>query len=378
MKTILAETLYALTKVGKTKVWEVEVKSVNKGKTIIEIRSQNGIDAKPVIRQEEITEGKNLGRANETTPEEQALAEALSRIDAKIKQGYSKKKPAKNATHNVNALGFLQPMLAHSYDKVKDVKFPCYMQPKFDGHRAMVTLDSNGKPIMFSRRGGVITSMTHITPKIKGLKPGEYIDGELYIHGMALQDIASLIKKYRPGESERVSFHGFDMICPGTYKKRYSRLNEIVTKSNLEKFLLALTYEVDSYDLAMENTIAFIELGYEGSILRLPDSEYEPGVRSRNLLKIKVADDSEYTIRDVIPGKEVTINGTKYTPGIFICQTAGKKPFEAMAYGTYPEKSAILKNKKKYIGKLLTVKHFGYTKDGIPWHPVAMRMRCDI
>jgi DNA ligase-1 len=380
VKSLMKETLYALTKTGKVKVWSVEVKKVDKDTAIVEMTSQNGIDAKEVVRQDKITEGKNIGRANETNPATQALLEAQSRINEKLQQGYTSKIPKANATHNLNALGFLQPMLAHPIDKVKDIKFPCHIQPKLDGHRALVTKDSNGNLVMFSRKGIKIDTMGHILKEIKGLKKGDYLDGELYVHGKKLQDIASLIKKYRPRESEKVKYHVYDMITPGEFGDRYDELKKVlsVSKFKRESITIVSTGYMYSMEAALVFADACIDEGYEGAILRPGGSEYEPGVRSRNLIKIKKFDDSEHLIIDVQPGATVDIQGTTYTPAIFVCQTPTGKTFEVMSHGTYPEKCKILKAKNKYTNKYITIKHSGYTKDGIPWHPVALRLREDI
>lgn len=380
VKSLMKETLYALTKTGKVKVWSVEVKKVDKDTAIVEMTSQNGIDAKAVVRQDKITEGKNIGRANETTPATQALLEAQSRINEKLQQGYTDKIPKANTTHNLNALGFLQPMLAHPIDKVKDIKFPCHIQPKLDGHRALVTKNSNGDLVMFSRKGIKIDTMSHILKEIKGLKEGEYLDGELYIHDKKLQDIASLIKKYRPGESEKVEYNVYDMITPGEFGDRYARLIKVLGTNTVKakSVKLVATGYMYSMDAALTFADACIEEGFEGAILRTGGAEYEPGVRSRNLIKIKKFDDSEHLIIDVQPGATVDIQGTTYTPAVFLCQTPGGKTFEVMSHGTYPEKCKILKAKNKYKNKYITIKHSGYTKDGIPWHPVSLRLREDI
>jgi DNA ligase-1 len=77
-------------------------------------------------------EGKNIGRANETTPEEQAEIEAQAKYTKKLKEGYFKSK--EEATNNVVIL----PMLAKVFSKEeKKVVYPCFAQPKLDGMRGL-------------------------------------------------------------------------------------------------------------------------------------------------------------------------------------------------------------------------------------------------
>ena len=69
-------TLYNTT-IGTTreKQWSVEVLEVDADHYIV--RSQHGIrDGKLVTHDTDVTEGKNIGRSNETTPRQQALLEA--------------------------------------------------------------------------------------------------------------------------------------------------------------------------------------------------------------------------------------------------------------------------------------------------------------
>lgn len=378
MESHYKKTLYALTKNGNTKSWDIEVRGQTKRATITVI-SRAGEGYKPIVRNEEIIVGKNIGRSNETTPLEQAISEAESRYNEKLREGYTEKKPKKGATSNTNSLGFKPPMLAHPIDKVKEITFPAFLQAKLDGHRALVTTDNKtGKLVMYSRKSTVIDTMDHLLKDIYGLLPGECLDGELYIHGKKLQDLASLIKKYRPGESDKIQYWVYDIISPGFYSQRLKRLKEIVTNApKTQRVNFLPTISVKSLDETQIKTEALIKGGYEGAILRLDGSEYEVGVRSRNLLKIKRFDDTEYKVLDIIPGKATTVNGVDRSPGILICGSVGDT-FEVYAPGTIEEKEEILKNKKKYIGKEITIKHSGFTNANKPWHPVALRFRDDI
>ena len=100
-------------------------------------------------------EGKNIGRSNETTPEEQAELEADAKIVKKLKEGYYITK-----VKAMNEIVIL-PMLAKVFGKEeKKVTYPCYAQPKLDGMRG---LGNCLKGTLTSRSGNVIDTLDHIT-----------------------------------------------------------------------------------------------------------------------------------------------------------------------------------------------------------------------
>ena len=377
----LGQKLYAPTKTGNVKTWKAEVFYVPddpQSVATITITTQTKLDGKEVLRHDEITKGKNIGKSNETTPAQQAESEAMSRYRKKLDQGYKTEIPTDTTKANDNAMGFPKPMLAHPIDKVKKVEFPGHFQPKLDGHRAIVT-KKDGAMVMYSRQGKPITTMGHILSHLEDkVREGMFIDGELYLHGEALQNIGSLIKKYRDGESEKVVYHVYDLMVDEPYTQRWSKLRMIVGIANFTPARLVPTMIANTMEEAQVFTDDAIKQGYEGGILRTPDEGYLAGFRSRQLLKIKKFDDSEHVIVDVIEGKDRLCNDVQLKVACFICETPEGQTFEVLAMGDMHEKDRVWRQREKYIGKTLTVKHSGYTKDKKPWHPVALRLREDI
>lgn len=376
---MIGKTLYAPTKTGNVKTWKCQVDYINAG-AIITIRTRTKLDGKEIVRQEMITEGKNIGKSNETTPHVQAKSEAKSRYNKKIDQGYKFEIPTDTTKANHNALGYPKPMLAYPIDKVKVVEFPAYFQPKLDGHRALVT-KQNGEMVIYSRQGKPITTMGHILEHLEDkVNEGVILDGELYLHGEALQNIGSLIKKYRPGISEQIVYHIYDIMMDESYAQRLEKLRIILGNADCEGTPIrrVSTIIVRSMKEAQDHAEGAIGQGYEGGILRTPDTGYLAGFRSRTLLKIKKFDDSEYVILDVVEGKDRLVNDVSLKVACFVCETSEGKRFEVTACGDMYEKDRTWHNRKDFIGKFLTVKHSGYTNAGIPFHPVALRLREDI
>ena len=381
MNSLKPPRIYALSKKGTVKWWEYEVEVIPElSQTTLIIRHATALDAKPIEQRRGVV-GKHIGKANFTTPYEQAHLEGESARNAKLAKGYTEEMPDPEARYNDNELGLPPPMFAYPIDKgISKMIFPAYIQPKLDGHRALLA-KHNDKLIMYSRGGKEITTMDHIK-KAVGPMSKYILDGELYIHGKRLQDLGSLIKKYREGESEQVEYHIYDAIPIDQeeeegFEERITWLRSVYDKAH-GPIKRVMTAKVNSMEEALTTKAAYIQMGYEGAMLRRPDCAYEPGVRSYQLLKMKQADDTEYRVLDITPGTTRSINGVSRDIGILHCNAGGESDFTVTAPGTHEEKEEILKNKDKYIGQLVTIQHFGLTADNKPWHPVALRFREDI
>jgi ATP-dependent DNA ligase len=95
----------------------------------------------------------------------------------------------------------------------------------------------------------------------------------------------------------------------------------------------------------------YISKGFEGLMIRKPDSVYELNFRSSNLLKEKKFDDTEFKVVDV----EVA-NGTENKAVIFVCETEDGDRFTVRPRGSIAKRRWQLENKDLYIGKMLTVR----------------------
>ena len=102
---------------------------------------------------------KNVGNANETTGEAQALLELESKVNKERDKGYFD--TIEEVEGNVVAL----PMLAHPYDKRKKyITYPAIVQPKLDGVRAMVQLNVKTGAVRdpISRKGKSFARMDNL------------------------------------------------------------------------------------------------------------------------------------------------------------------------------------------------------------------------
>ena len=364
------QELYINHSSGQTGSWKIEVLENTDGTARIITTACKVLGGKPVVTTEIVREGKNIGRANETSPLEQALSEAKAKAQKKMDKGYTHNIP-EEGQKAVNSLGLTKPMLAQEFKAVTE--WPVYVQPKLDGNRCKAKLQ-DGRVIMWSR-GGKEINLPHIAKALEDiLMQGITLDGELYLHGQPLQTITSWIKKLQP-ESEKIEYRVYDTVSPRCYSERAKALSELLPKHG--PVLPVETYEVHDQEFLQKLHDSFIAAGYEGTMVRAKGVGYEDGKRSKSLQKMKDFQDAEFEILDVIQGTpRQTATGQLEVP-IYVCK-CGPHTFNATAPGDMFEKHSAWLNRDNAIGKMLTVKFFNYTPDGLPFLPVALRIREDI
>ena len=369
LNTYEPETLYATSSKGDIKVWRGSVKDVG-DKSIIEYEFglENG---KHQIQTIEVTEGKSIGRSNETTPYEQAVKMVESKYKKKRDKGYTEDK------NNISTP--ILPMLALSFEKRKhNIKYPCYVQPKIDGVRITCRM-VDGKIEMFTRRGKPFTLMTHIEDELikifNNLERGEtfYLDGELYSDTLTFQELAGIVRRSSNDEEILKQIHYVVFDCFDLNKPNWDWLDrwESIYHSITENYVLRCP-KFPAYD---ENQIYkwnsdFIEQGYEGTIIRNMEGKYKLNHRSPDLQKYKLFLDDEY---EIIGFKE----GTNTDEGCVIweCKTPNGLEFSVRPRGTKEQRTEWFDNGESYIGSLLTVRFQELTDDGIPRFPVGITIR---
>ena len=227
-----------------------------------------------------------------------------------------------------------------------------------------------GDRIQFSfRRSCRRDNRSSESPKkaLKGikLKPGQTLDGELYIHNTPLQDLGSLIRRKQPN-SVMLQYVAYDYIANVNYQTRL----DILQYSNWgEHISIAPTKPWTSSIILKDELDESIHDGYEGLILRHGNKGYEAGKRSNSLVKVKKSMDQEFLVINIVASKDGW--------AILEC-SVGISSFRVSAPGTIENKYHIYNNKEKYIGKWITVEFFEWTNDGKPFHPSAIDWRTDI
>lgn len=380
MKTF--PTLYKLTSTGAVQQWKIWVDWVGNNPAIFTEYGQK--DGKQQLAEDLITEGKNIGKVNETTPLEQAEAEAQSQWEKKLKKSYVQSlEDAEQKKIDTNFItGGADPMLAHTYDKQgHKISFPCFVQPKLDGHRCIAIIQ-DGECTLWSRTRKKITGVPHINRELeRNNSPWGTIvlDGELYRHDIPFQQLAGYIRSETPKPgSDIVEYWVYDVVTEEPFVERLERLNRLEKSPPYQgdpernRVVVLPTFEAEDKEDLMTKFGVFLDNGYEGAMARNKKGRYV-GKRSYDLQKIKEFEDAEFKIVDVEEGR-----GKMAGCAIFVCETEKGERFNAKMVGSLDNLAILYKKRQTLIGKQVTVKFFGWSEDGIPRFPVAMRLREDV
>lgn len=360
-------TLFKKSSKGADQFWEISVD----GSTIITRWGQ--VNGKTQETRDVITEGKNLGKKNETTPAQQALSEAQSQWEKKLKKGYVQSlNDAREGKVDDIIEGGIAPMLAHRFDEHgHKLKYPCLVQPKLDGHRCLAVVGEEGVTL-WSRTRKPINSMPHIVKAVEalGLAIGTVLDGELYSHTHKdkFEELSSFIRSSQPKDGhEVIEYWVYDYIDNNNHPQQTRTMYLLPALSGDIKPLVCVpTFEATSEDEALAYFQGWLTDGFEGAIARNRDGLYV-NKRSYDLLKIKEFQDAEFKVIGVEEGR-----GKLAGHAIFVCETAGGQ-FKAKMKGETAALKKYWDDPSLAVGRYLTVQYFGLTKDNIPRFPVALR-----
>jgi len=286
--------------------------------------------------------------------------EKFSESRTNVKTGYEKAlKRAQTMWNNEHTkCNQVLPMLANKWgDRQKYISQPFYVQPKLDGVRLLVSKDGG-----ISRTGKVVPG-TEILGK--GLKEGQYVDGEAFDPNLNFEELTSTFKT----DPLKLKFHVFDFFdlkkLDMTFEERWEKVKSL-KNSHYEYVETTLVMLRDHVPMMHEK---HVKEGHEGTMIRDKDSVYEVGQRSNYLLKFKDFQTEEYPIVDVKEG-----TGREKGTAIWVCKV-GEQHFSVRPEGTLEVRRKFLEEKDKYIGKQLTVRFQNLTALGVPRFPVGVVVR---
>lgn len=356
--------LYKMAKTGKIVVWEILAQG-NKVMTTYGV-----LGGKQQSTTEEV-QGKNLGRSNETSPEEQAKLLAQSKWNERLNNHrYSRTKPKDRQ---------FEPMLA--YDASKDLsKFlnlgdEVFIQPKLDGVRCIASCTESGVSLL-SRKGKDFGSVcsTLVRELQTVMIPGEMWDGEIYLHGYDFQDIISAVKKSND-LTPSLQYHVFDIVSEEPFERRFvptrsGNDNMFHDRDDLLIVPVSTKRLLYSQEAIEQAHLTWVEGGYEGLIIRKVDGKPYIYGRSSSLLKYKAFDEDEFEIIGFVEGKGRLMDhlGT-------LRFASPKGEFEAKPKRSMAELKKMWKDRVSLVGKRATVKFWGYTKKGLPRHGITKEVR---
>ena len=342
------KTLYKKDSKGKTRILEIKVVDST-------INTNHGLlDGSLVSKSKTITEGKNIGKSNETSPEEQAKLEASSTWQKKKDKGYFE-----SIIETVNSIVYL-PMLAHTFLKRKhNILYPAYVQAKLDGVRCLIKKISETEIHFMSRGGKSYDALQRHTilkeMLLKIMKVGQIYDGEIYVHGWSLQKITSAVKKFS-NKTLSLQYWIYDNVTDESFEDRFVKVKKDKTLKYLETY--AITCEEDVYKWHDK----FVQDGFEGVIIRNSNGLYKLGSRSSDLQKYKEFFEDEFEIVGY-ETEEQNINGKNYKCIVYVCATPEGETFKCRPKGSLEIRQELLSVADELVGKNLTVRYQAMTDE---------------
>lgn len=283
----------------------------------------------------------------------------------------------------------MKPMLAKTYGP-KFPHFPCLLQPKLNGVRALVQL-CNFDIAIQSRDEKLwkYSVLQHLQEELKEfykLLAGNYprgsitkapiLDGELYVHGWRLQDINSAVavnRKEKTDKTPSIQFHIFDVI-PDLTTSFLDRWIPIYSNPDLRAFphiRIVNTHPCESREVMTGYFNQYTATGYEGVMLRrdlpyaLGETAHGTQFRSPSLWKHKQWEDGEFVCHSWVAGEGKASIGM----GALVLETndTAHRLFKVGTGFSDADRIAFAANPP--VGKLVRVRYLELTADGIPFNP---------
>ena len=285
--------------------------------------------------------------------------------------------------YSTTSEGFVLPMLAKVLEDNKPFeKYGTMLgQWKIDGLRCIIGAtdksDDLFNPITLTYHSRTGEDWTNkmcwmdeiLLPKISKelldmmIEEGACLDGELYLPGYSVNDINSFVKNTQLAQHYKLQYWCYDICIENmsAVNRDSFRVNNIhvydpILRSkeqhlNNDKQLVVLpTFNILGIESATINRNVFIDLGFEGLILRNPSAEYQFGKRNQAMFKFKKVDDGKFIIVDI------TSEHKRSDLPLFVCRNdINEELFECSINKPQDVQREILIHKEKYIGKYMQV-----------------------
>jgi DNA ligase-1 len=430
-ESLFTETLFKRDSRGSVRVWTVAVYEEGGHGVIRTITGLRG--GKQVHSSRTVRSGKNLGKANATTPVTQAVAQAQALVRKRRKEGYASDEDAggfgeevegadasasSSASASVTSIEPPIPMLAKDYQKLSKTAHKklidgrqLYAQWKIDGIRCLAEVRADGSVVLTSRTGHRYRHLQHLEKAVAalavshGLGPGTVLDGELFTPALPFEEISGVARRaMKDGAPSKgteqflaLQLWVFDLFERGqeavSFQERWERLASLglpaapvidrgsgaAVAKDIGRRVPLVIVRTDRLG-GIGDLDAFhsrsVESGFEGSIIRDGTASYTHG-RSGGLLKKKDFLTEEFPIIGFKEG-EGRFEGTV----IWECDAAkgeGEvKSFWVTPRGSLEHRRELLLSAAASVGKQLTVWFQERTEGGVPRFPIGLAVRVDV
>ena len=351
---------------------------------------------------------KNKGRSNERNVLEQGLVTARTLFLKKLENGFQTKKDF-NSTKTIITTNIKYfPMLVRKYNDEKDnLIYPLYIQPKLDGARCIAYLNKSppdvtiNNVIMYSRQKkeflGFDDIKTEILPALISMwdydnNESVYIDGELYKHGLSLQNISGAVRNSNRKNIKKytdIEFHIFDIFYPHKdieFKDRLYIRDNIFIIIGKSKITIKVNTILVNDEQTQDNIYKeYIKNKYEGIILRNVNSLYlthptnnNQTIRSKYVLKRKMVYSDEFEVISYTEGTK----GKDIGAIIWICKAANKLFNATPKDMTYKERYKLFKDcnhndgfNLQYKNRMMTIEYEDLSNDQVPLRAKSVGFR---
>ena len=271
--------------------------------------------------------------------------------------------------------------LMESPQKMADltrVEYPCYVQPKLDGYRA-VYLPGEG---LVSKTGKAFRNVNLAAYFENLYKTTNYVfDGELYIHGDF--DAVAAVRSDNNSIPIGLTYYVYDVLntsewygrkCNKIYKERIQDIRGLVPliDKKEKKFVGISNDYAENPKQVVDLYKDYLTKGYEGIIIRDVNSEYvwkRTTNRSGEVLRLKPFKSMDLIVIDMIHGK----GKFEGTLGSLVVNFKGNRVNIGTGFTTEQRKEIW---ESDPLGKLIEIRYFDETGQSL-LQPRFLRFRND-
>lgn len=357
----------------------------------------------------------NIRKEVYTVTQKDGNKELESRYNEKIKQGYQylneicdmHDRPPVEDENSLELFNFLNtylpkdlsngnsnlllPMLAKTYNGNVWKKVSCmYGQYKINGLRCIITAYTQNdmfKPIRLrfqSREGIIWNTLENLSDYLLSIIPANIIrdmingyvalDGEIYLPGYTINQINHFVKDANCVENKLLQFWCYDIMMEGNqahrsiyryHIKKPTSFNSIKEHyNNKERLIILHDKYITNDNEAIDARNHFINLGFEGLILRNAKTNYQYGRRRANYMeKFKDAAEGDFIILDIYKEKKRDLP-------ILLCKNdINNEKFETRLSVSHIVQQEVLFDSQSYIGRTVHIEYgerSGVTR--VPFH----------
>lgn len=329
--------------------------------------------------------------------------ELESRYNDKIKQGYQylneicdmHDRPPVEDENSLELFNFLNtylpkdlsngnsnlllPMLAKTYSGNVWKKVSCmYGQYKINGLRCIITAYTQNdmfKPVRLrfqSREGIIWNTLENLSDYLLSIIPANIIrdmidgyvalDGEIYLPGYTINQINHFVKDANCVENKLLQFWCYDIMMEGNqahrnmyryHIKKPTSFNSIKEHyNNKERLIILHNKYITNDNEAIDARNHFINLGFEGLILRNAKTDYQYGRRRANYMeKFKDAAEGDFIILDIYKEKKRDLP-------ILLCKNdINNEKFETRLSVSHIVQQEVLFDSQSYIGRTVHIEY---------------------